>query len=273
MVKMRFAIALVGLIAIVALVRGGADGQSAEELAVLTEQIAAMHDALADEKQARAALEEEFGRLRAELAWAGPPIRTAPAPPQSAAPAPTPVPERLAEAGERRSAAFDPQRLAESGLSSSEVERFRARVSAIELERLYLRDQAQREGWLDSPRFAVESGRIDEELAGLRDEFDEGLYDWMLFAEGRPNRVTVTEVLTGSAADLAGVRPGDLIERYDERLVLAPEELGAATSAGQSGSQVEIVLQRDGETLRVFLPRGPIGVKLEPRSIAPSPVG
>jgi len=273
MVKMRFAIAVVGLIAIVALVRGGADGQSGEELAVLTEQISALREALADEKKARAALEEDFGRLRAELARAEAPIRTEPTPPQPAAPARTPLTKPRAEADDPRSAAFDPQRLAQSGLSSSEVERFRARVSAIELERLYLRDQAQREGWLDSPRFAMESGQIDEELAGLRGEFDEDLYDWMQFAEGRPNRVTVTEVLSGSAADLAGVRPGDLIERYDERLVLSPEELRVATSAGQSGSQVEVVLQRDGETLRVFLPRGPIGVKLEPRSIAPSPVG
>jgi len=59
-------------------------------------------------------------------------------------------------------------------------------VSEIELERLYLRDQAQREGWLDSPRFAAESSRIEQEQAGLRGEFDESLYDWMLFAEGIP---------------------------------------------------------------------------------------
>jgi hypothetical protein len=36
---------------------------------------------------------------------------------------------------------------------------------------------------------------------------------------------------------------------------------------------VEVVLQRDGETLRFFLPRGPIGVRIEPTSVAPPPVG
>jgi len=85
--------------------------------------------------------------------------------------------------------------------------------------------------------------------------------------------VAVTEVLPGSAADSAGLRPGDLTVRDDECLVLSPVELGTATSVGQQGSQVEIQLQRGGEMLRVFLPRGPIGVKLESRSVAPSPVG
>jgi len=273
MLKMRFAIAVVGLIAIVALVRGRAGERSGEDLAVLSEQVAALREALADEKQSRAALQDEFGRLRAELAQAPAPVRNAPAPAQASAPAPTPVPKPLAEADGPRSPTFDPKLLIAAGFSSSDVERFRARVSEIELERLYLRDQAQREGWLDSPSFAMESSRIEQELAGLRGEFDEGLYDWMQFAEGRPNRVTVTEVLPGSAADSAGMRPGDLLVRYDERLVLSPAELSTATSAGKTGTQVEVELQRNGETLRVFLPRGPIGVKLEPRSVAPSPVG
>ena len=68
----------------------------------------------------------------------------------------------------------------------------------------------------------MQSRRIDGDLSGLRDETDEGLYDWLLFAEGRPNRVKVSEVLSGA------------------------------------------------ETLRVFLPRGPIGVALEPTSVDPS---
>jgi len=266
-VAMRFAIALVGVIAIAALVSDFRAERSGEDLARLSEQVSALREALVQEKRARAALEDEFGLLRARLAQA--PAPTASATAQVAAPAPIPV-EKPAEV-ESRPPAFDPQRVIAAGFSASEVERFRARVAEIELERLHLRDRAQREGWVDAPAFEMQSRRIEGELYGLREEFDEDLYDWMRFAEGQPNRVGVTEVLTGSAAESAGLRTGDLIVRYDERLVFSPAELGIATSAGEAGATVEVELLRNGESLRVFVPRGPLGVRLERLSIAPPP--
>jgi hypothetical protein len=263
-VAMRFAIATVGVISIAALVSSLRGERSGEDLAMLTEQVSALREALAQEKQARAALEDEFGLLRARLAQA-------PAPAQVAAPAPAPVAKPPAQAEEPRSPSFDPQRVIAAGVSASDVERFRARVAEIELARLHLRDRARREGWVDTPAYEMQSRRIEGELYGLREEFDEDLYDWMRFAEGQPNRVSVTEVLAGSAADSAGLRRGDLIVRYDDRLVFSPAELSLATSAGEAGATVEVEVQRDAESLRVFVPRGPLGVRLEPLSVAPAP--
>jgi hypothetical protein len=261
---------VVGLIAIAALVSGGRGGEPGADSAELSEQISALREALAEERRERVALQQEFGELRAQLARAQTPARaaSATAPAQIPAPAPSPIPEPAAEAGEARPRAFDPQRIIAAGFSPSDVERFRSRVSSLQLDRLYLRDQAQREGWLDSPSFETESRRIDEELAGLRED-DEQLYDWMLFAQGQPNRVAVTEVLAGSAAESAGLEPGDLIVRYDGALILSPGDLRGATSAGQAGTQVEVELQRQGERVRVFLPRGPVGVAVEAHSLAP----
>jgi membrane-associated protease RseP (regulator of RpoE activity) len=168
---------------------------------------------------------------------------------------------------------IDVAALIAAGFAPDEVERFRERVDAIELERLYLRDQAAREGWLGTGRFSQESQRLDAAMNGLRGEFDEELYDWMLFASGSPNRVAVTEVLADSAAAEAGLRPGDVLVRYDDRLVLTPLELREATAGGEVGSWVAVEVQRGDESMRVLLPRGPLGVRLEPRALQPPPAG
>src|SRR5258705_1055665 len=66
MAAMRIAIAVVGLIGIVALVRAG--GESSEDLAVLSKQVSALRATLAAQKQARAELDGENWQLRADLA-------------------------------------------------------------------------------------------------------------------------------------------------------------------------------------------------------------
>jgi hypothetical protein len=273
MVGTRIALALVAAIAILALVRGAGDQESREALAALSGEMSELREAFDRETKVRAALEREIARLGAELAARdqAPPAPLAAGTPRAPDRAEPGASESTpAEAAAKsRSDAFDPARLERAGFSAGEVERFRARAAEIELDRLYLRDQAQREGWIGTPRFAEENERLEYALADLRSEFDEGLYDWMLFAEGRPNRIAVTEVLASSAADSAGLLPGDLIVRYDDRPVFSAGELGSATHAGQAGAPVAVELQRGGETLRVFLPRGPLGVKLEPRSVEP----
>jgi hypothetical protein len=255
--------------------RGRGEGAALDALAA---QVAALRESLARESREREVLGDELGRLRAELEALRRPDGVARAPERVIAPAPTaaaPAPDAAPQpaAGGVAPEGLDVAALLAAGFARDEVERFRERVDAIELERLYLRDQAAREGWLGTSRFQQESRRLDAAMNGLRGEFDEELYDWMLFASGRPNRVEVTEVLADSAAAEAGLRPGDVLVRYDDRLVLTPLELREATAGGEAGSWVAVEVQRGGESVRVLLPRGPLGVRLEPRVLQPSPAG
>jgi len=137
---------------------------------VLSEQVAALREALADEKQLRAALQDEFGRLRAELAQAP---RNGTQGAGSGAgqwPAPTPGPETTRRS--RRPPAPPPSIrscLIAAGFSSSDVGAVpRGASPEIELERLYLRDQAQQRGLARLAEFrAMESSRIEQELRRL----------------------------------------------------------------------------------------------------------
>jgi hypothetical protein len=240
---------------------------------------------LAEQAAAAAALAAERDRLAAAVAAAEPaggdPLAAREAPPiaESAPAAAIAPPPSAGVQGAPGAVAgplpFDPAPVLAAGFSPEEVARFRARLDELELERLYLRDRAAREGWLDTPRFREQSDALGRAFLGLRDEFDEGLYDWVLYATGHPNRVAVTEVLSGSAAEAAGLRGGDVIVRYDQRLVLSPGELRDATAAGRAGELVAVEVQRRGDPapLRVFVPRGPLGVRMVPARVEPPPAG
>jgi serine protease Do len=97
----------------------------------------------------------------------------------------------------------------------------------------------------------------------------------VLYSTGHPNRVAVQDIVTGSPAESAGLQPGDVIVRYDGRLVLNAGELRDATTEGRAGELVAIEVQREGESdaRRVFVPRGPIGISLAPATQQPAPAG
>lgn len=56
----------------------------------------------------------------------------------------------------------------------------------------------------------------------------------------------VTDVVIGSPAYMAGVRPGDIIREFDYKTVTTAAELRAAVAAHQPGERVEIRVWRDG---------------------------
>lgn len=233
-------------------------------VAALSARVEELEANLAREAQAHARLAAELAELRAALATREPDAPVAATPPP-----PVPEAREQAQGGAAPAPEAVERALHAAGFAGDDVERLRERRAAIDLERLYLRDQAVREGWVGTSRFVEEAHRLDAAQAGLRQEFGDELYDWMLYAEGRPNRVAVTGVLPDSAAEAAGLRAGDRILRYDEQAVLAPNDLRDATSAGAAGAWVPVDVQRGGEMLRVLVPRGPLGVSLEPRSEEP----
>lgn len=262
------------------------------QIAVLERELAAEREAASDAAAGRDALAAEVARLEAALAAApaaapaaasAPPVEPAPAAPPRGASAVAAVETREepdasdADTSPRQGlmGSFDPDRLVAAGFHRQDVERFRARLDEIELKRLHLRDRATRESWIETPRYLQESQALFGEMVGLRTEFDDALYDWVLYSTGHPNRVAVQGVVSGSAAESAGLQPGDVIVRYDDRLVLNAGELRDATTEGRSGELVAIEVQREGEpeARRVFVPRGPIGVSLAPAAQEPAPAG
>ena len=149
----------------------------------------------------------------------------------------------------------------------AEIDRVRERWEKNELDRLYLTDEARREGWLGSGKHRQ---RMQEINASLREDLGEQAYDQMLYATGRPNRIVVRDVLSGSQASEVGILPGDQILRYDGARIFAPRELSRSTSTGEAGAPVRIEVLRQGRPEVLWLERGPIGVMLDHENLAPA---
>lgn len=167
----------------------------------------------------------------------------------------------------------DVDTLVSAGFPRAKAEDVRQRLDEVDLERLYLRDRATREGWIEEPRFAQESRALGDGLGQIREEHGDALYDWVLYSSGRPNRVVVDDVMAGSAAFDVGLRAGDVVIRYDGGQLFRPGELRDATQLGRAGESVAVEVEREGETLRLFIPRGPLGVRIRSDRREPPPAG
>ena len=281
------ALSLVGFVD--ALLRARVAGQ---RTAVLEQQLAVAQDRATADATERSALAAQVASLEAAIAAmpANATVARPAAAPTKPAPhgGPTPAASAVATSQDDSGApdvdaaspngvvgVFSSDRLIAAGFRRDDVDRFRSRLDEIEMKQLVLRDQATREGWLETPRFAEESQSLAGEFLGLRGEFDEPLYDWVLYSTGHPNRVAVRDVISGGAGESAGLQRGDVIVRYDDRLVLSANELRDATTAGRAGELIALEVQRDGETAprRIFVPRGPIGINLAPTALQPPPAG
>lgn len=178
-------------------------------------------------------------------------------------------PPDLAEGEDRHAGAwFDPGRLIEVDMDPDDIARIRRHFDAHQLEILFLRDQATREGWMHQPRFANEMRSL---TLGLREEIGDADYDALLFATGHPNRVELSALLGGSPAVEAGLEDGDIVLRYDDQEIFHAQGLVRATRSGEAGSTVAMDVLRGDRELRVYVPRGPLGAKLQPARTPPRP--
>lgn len=155
------------------------------------------------------------------------------------------------------------------GVPPETAELVRRRNDQLNLARLQLQDRASREGWINTDRFRDEYQNLDRQEDQLRREVGEESYDRFLFAMGQENRVRVEDVMVESPAAAAGLQPGDVLYAYDKKRVFSWPELRAAIAEGRSGEQVSVTIQRDNELREVYLPRGPMGVRLETVRVSP----
>ena len=243
----------------------GARGNAGPELAA---EVAALRDELRAEREAGRALEREVALLRTRLDDLAAPDAAGggagATPGRNAASGPPPGPGPAAPGS---GPLFDAARLLASGLAEDEVARLAEVHDRYQLDQLYLRNQAVREGWQQTPRFQHEGRALEQEL---RTELGELDYDRLLWASGRPNRVAVANVLARSPAEQAGLAPGDVILRYDDRAIFDLHDIVTATTEGELGTQVPVDLSRGGEVLKIYVPRGPLGTHMVPASEPPA---
>jgi membrane-associated protease RseP (regulator of RpoE activity) len=155
------------------------------------------------------------------------------------------------------------------GVPESVAQDVKRRLANADMQRLKLRDQAAREGWLGTEKYVQALRDVEGNVEGLRDELGDEIYDKFLYAMGEPNRVRISDVIDGSPAASVDIRPDDIILAYAGKRVFSWNELRQATTEGQPGDWVAVSLLRDGEPVDVQVPRGPLGVRLDASRILP----
>jgi len=181
----------------------------------------------------------------------------------------TTPPHNTASSTDANSTWFNQQALIDAGMDASEAQQLKERFEKQELETLYLRDKAVREGWLGTRRYREERQALEAQTGNLKEELDEESYAAYLFASGQPNRVAVQSVLNGSAANSSGIRPDDQILRYDNQRIYNWRDLRNATTQGDINETITIEVMRDNKRMEFYVQRGPLGIRMSPASVAP----
>ena len=65
------------------------------------------------------------------------------------------------------------------------------------------------------------------------------------------------------------MRDGDLILSYGDQQLFDWGELKAATTEGERGEYVNVTIMRNGELMNLWVPRGPLGVRLGSMRVKP----
>lgn len=174
---------------------------------------------------------------------------------------------RIASALTQRLYSLD--NLIRGGIDASLAEDIVRRKNSIELKRLALQDRATRDGYLNTQRYFDELVEINEQDITLREELGDERYDEYLFNSKQNNRIRISSVMLGSAAEQVGIQKGDIVLSYNNNRVFNWQELKDATSEGKLGEYVSISIYRNGEIYSFSVPRGPLGVQLGATRLEP----
>jgi hypothetical protein len=161
-----------------------------------------------------------------------------------------PSAEELATMREEREKR-DAERIAAAGLTPERMKQISRRAEELRVAAMQAQYEAQRNGQ------TTQGINIDQML---RKELGDAEYERYLKAEGRPTEVRVTEVLATSAAERSGLKAGDEIISYGGTRVFDPRDLNTLTMQAAAGGSVTVQVKRDGQSIQVSVPAGPLGV-------------
>jgi len=161
------------------------------------------------------------------------------------------------------------QALIDAGINEEQAIWIQERLDEIELQKLYLHDRASREGWLNKPRYNKERREYQNAVAELRGEVGDDAYDRLLYSLGRANRVVIRDILQNSPAAQYGLLGSDQIIEYDGQRIFGSNELSSLVTQGDAGVMTLLRVKRDGAMHDIYLPRGPLGIRMSSARVAP----
>jgi hypothetical protein len=222
----------------------------------IDDRIAALEQAVSDERQARQLLQEEVFYLTSELEL----LSDMPASPVRDGESEEFVAEesgesRRAESRRRNSREGRIERLVDAGFLPGQADWIMQREQELQMEALQARFDAEKGGepldWMSNRNSASDK---------LREELGDADYERYLEANNRSTNVAVSSVIESSPAQVAGLQPGDEIYRYDGQRVFSMTDLTRQTMLGEPGQNVAVDVMRNGNLIQVVMPRGPVGI-------------
>lgn len=145
------------------------------------------------------------------------------------------------------------ENLVGAGFTRERAEWIERRSEELEYQAMQAQFEAQRSGRPGQAGMDVQRA--------LRAELGDVDYERYLRGTGRPTEVQVLDVLASSAAERAGLQPGDQVVSYAGTRVFDMRELNTLTRDGNPGESVTMEIRRNGQTMQVQVPRGPLGLQ------------
>ena len=222
----------------------------------IDDRIAALEQAVSDERQARQLLQEEVFYLTSELElMSDTPVSPVRDGESEALVAADSEESRRAESRRRNSREGRIERLVDAGFLPGQADWIMQREQELQMEALQARFDAEKSGepldWMGNRNSASDK---------LREELGDADYERYLEANNRSTNVAVSSVIESSPAQVAGLQPGDEIYRYDGQRVFSMTDLTRQTMAGEPGQNVAVDVMRNGNLIQVVMPRGPVGI-------------
>ncbi len=143
--------------------------------------------------------------------------------------------------------------LIEAGFAAEEAARIVQIESEQSLNQLQVQYDFRRERAAEDVRSLADTNPIRAELGDQN-------YERYLEANGLPTSAQIGSVINGSPGANAGLRAGDNITAYAGKRVFNLNDINYLTVRGNIGESVLVEVDRDGNSVQLTIPRGPIGI-------------